>query len=164
VTSEDTRERIVEDAIRDVWEAENNWEEPLPSGRVVSITTIPQANKTLALDMRVRFEQHNTESQVLIEALEKALPLMKKLFSAPQLNEYDEFRLYGSLPMQDKYGKVREDGICKLFITRNLGKKIQWDNIDWLGFHRLLSSENDDKDCVYWIHGGILSRAKYVTD
>lgn len=165
VTSDGTPERIAEDIIRDIWDSTNNWrrlDESLPNARVVSIHSIPQADGTTALDMRVRIERQTTESEVIFKYLDKVMQLMPKLVSAENLANYDEFRLFGSLPMMDQNRNISEDGITKLFITRNLAQKINWSEANGYDLHHYLTRISDGKNCTYWIHGGILSNAKYL--
>lgn len=165
VTSEDTVERIAEDIIREVWGAENNWQrldESLPTARVVSIRSIPQINGTLALDMRVRLERQVTESELIFKYLDKVQKLMPKLLSEDKLKGHDEFRLFGSLPMMDIERNIHEDGITKLSMTRSLAQKITWDNANGYDLHHYLMRLSAAKKCTYWIHGGILSQAKWL--
>lgn len=165
VTSEDTVERVAEDIIREVWGAENNWQqldESLPTARVVSIRSIPQINGTLALDMRVRLERQVTESELIFKYLDKVQELMPKLLSEGKLKGHDEFRLFGSLPMMDIERNISESGITKLALTRTLAQKITWDQANGYDLHHYLMRLNAAKKCTYWIHGGILSQAKWL--
>lgn len=85
VTSEGTSERVAEEIIRDVWGVANYWwhlDKSLPPGRVVSVKIIPQADKTSALDMRVRIDSPNTYAMTVINCLDSVCKLMPKLLSS----------------------------------------------------------------------------------
>lgn len=163
VTAENTPEHVAEGIIRDVWGTRSNREsmtgEIIP--RVKSVKSIPQADGTLALDMRIHIEGA-TEHGVLTGLLDHAKKLFPKLATNEKLNGYNEFRLYGSLPMTDGHGNVSEDYISKLFFTRKAVQEIAWDKIDTPDLHFLLSKMNDGKNCTYWVHGGILSKIEWL--
>lgn len=159
VTSADTPERAAEKIIRDVWKAKNDWarlSETLPTVRVASVKIIPQADKTSALDMRVRIDSPNTYAMTVINCLQSVCELMPKLLSSEKLSGIDEFRLYGSLPMSHG-GKITEDIITKLFMSRELAQNIPWDEANAVDLCKYLLKINDGKNCTYWIHGVILS-------
>ena len=73
VTSEGTSERVAEEIIRNVWGVANYWwhlDKSLPPGHVISVKIIPQADKTSALDMRVRIDSPNTYAMTVINCLQ----------------------------------------------------------------------------------------------
>lgn len=162
VTAEGTPERVSESIIRDVWGAlchRSATDETVQ--RVESIKTVPQANGTLALDMRVRLGGA-TEHGVLSGLLDHVRKLFPKLLAEEKLNGYNEFRIYGSLPMVDNHGNGEEMGISKVFFTRSAAQKIQFDKIDYSELHGLLTKISDGKNCTYWVHGGILSKISWL--
>ena len=162
VTSENTNERAAEDIIRDVWGSTSRRAgEETPITRVVSIKSIPQADGTQTLDMRINIDGA-TEHGVLMGILMHINKLFPRLLAEEKLNDYNEFRLYGSLPMKDQRGNVKEDWVSKVFFTRKAIQEVSWDKIDTIDLHDVLSKMNDGKDCTYWIHGGILSRIKWL--
>lgn len=165
ITSEDTKERTAENIIRDIWESKVSWktlDKSLSDERVISIQSIPQVDGTLALDMRIRLDRSSTESQVIFLMLGKLKKFMPKLLADNNLSSYNEFRLFGSLPMSDKNGKISGDNILKIFFTRSAAEKIQWDKFDDYNLHHLLIKLNSEKECTYWINGNILSKAKWL--
>ncbi len=165
VTSENTNERAAEDIIRDVWETKVSWkriDESLSEERVVSIRTIAQVDGSKALDMRIRLDSTSTESEVIYRLIRKFRETLPKLLADNKLSDYKEFRIFGSLPMSDKYGRTSEDNVCKIFFTRSVAEKIQWDKFNDYGLHHLFLRLNNEGECTYWIHGGILSKAKYL--
>ena len=58
--------------------------------------------------------------------------------------------------MQNMYGNVREDFICKIFLKRSVAKRINWNNLTMEMFHSLLRRLNDGTNCTYWWHGAAL--------
>ena len=159
ITVEGTPERAAEEIIRDVWKAKNDWarlSETLPTVRVASVKIIPQADKTSALDMRVRIDSPSTYAMTVINCLQSVCELMPKLLSSEKLSEINEFRLYGSLPMSHG-GNITEDIITKLFMSRELAQNIPWDEANAVDLCKYLLKINDGKNCTYWIHGVILS-------
>lgn len=162
MTPEGTAERVAEDIIRDVWGARSRRiGEKEPVTRVKSIKTIPQADGTLALDMRIHIEGAN-EYGVWNGLLDHVKKLFPKFIAESKLDGYNEFRLYGSLPMQDRNGNISEDNISKVFFTRKAVQEISWDKVDNNDLHFLLMKKNDGKNCTYWIHGGILSQVPHL--
>ena len=163
VTPEGSVERAAEDLIRDIWGAQNHWqEENMPKSRVVSVKSIPQVDETQALDMRIRIDSRVTESEIIFGVLRNLRKFIPKLLADEKFNPYNEFRMFGSLPMS-KSGYVSEDGVFKLCLTRSEASKISWGEIDEVSLHKLLLPvEKRDAKCTYWFHGGILSRAKYL--
>ncbi|MBQ7732483.1 MAG: hypothetical protein IJT58_00500 [Synergistaceae bacterium] len=162
VTPENTNERIAEEIIRDVWgSTSRRTGEENPITRVIAIKGIPQADGSQALDMRIHIEGA-TEHGVLMGILTHINKLFPKLIAEEKLNAYNEFRLYGSLPMKDQRGNVKEDWVSKVFFTRKAAQQVSWDKIDTFDLHSVLSSMNDGKDCTYWVHGGILSRITWL--
>ena len=164
VTSADAPERAAEDIIRDVWGAENDWarlEKSLQTGRVVSVRIIPQADKTSALDMRVRIDSPNTYAMTIINCLQSVCKLIPKLLLSEKLSGIDEFRLYGSLPMSHG-GNITEDIITKLFMKRELAQNISWDKANAVDLCKYLLKINDGKNCTYWVHGVILSGVEWL--
>lgn len=165
ITSEDTKERAAENIIRDIWESKVSWktlDKSLSDERVISIQSISQVDGTLALDMRIRLDRSSTESQIIFLMLGKLKKFMPKLLADNNLSSYNEFRLFGSLPMSDKNGKISGDNILKIFFTRSAAEKIQWDKFDDYNLHHLLIKLNSKKECTYWINGNILSKAKWL--
>ncbi len=159
VTSEGTSERAAEEIIRNVWGVANYWwhlDKSLPPGRVISVKIIPQADKTSALDMRVRIDSPNTYAMTVINCLQSVCELMPKLLSSEKLSGINEFRLYGSLPMSHG-GNITEDIITKLFMSRELAQNIPWDEANAVDLCKYLLKINDGKNCTYWVHGVILS-------
>ena len=142
VIAEGTPEPAAEEIIRDVWGTRSNREaltgEIIP--RVREIRSISQSDKTLALDMRIHIEGA-TEYGVLTGLLDHAKKLFPKLAADERLNGYNEFRLYGSLPMSDGRGTVSEDYISKLFFTRKAIQDIAWDKTDTPDIHFVLSKK-----------------------
>ena len=160
-TTEGTPERVAEDVIRDVWRAVSYRSGEDPIRRVEAIKSIPQADGTLALDMRIHIEGA-TEHGVLTGLLNHSKKLFPKLATNEKLNGYNEFRLYGSLPMSDGRGRASEDYISKVFFTRKAIKEVAWDKTETPDLHFVLSKMNDGKNCTYWVHGGILSKITWL--
>lgn len=154
VTEEKTLSRQVEEIVRKIWGAENNWQEAQP--RVISISEISQADKNLALELRLRLDDANTGSMVKINLLDHCKAIMEKIFSDEQFIGYNEVRIYGILLLEDKYGKTFEESVCKLFMTKDLAQKIAWDKIDFLRFQEILET-----DGTYWIHNAIEKDARF---
>ena len=155
----DEKKDIARAIIYDVWGKENNWNSTMPRARTNSIEVADLLDGTFVVDMHIRLDEGYNEDAILVSYTDRTLSLMKKLFENDNLKGCIEFRLYGSLPMQDKYGNVSESAVTKLVMPRKLAQKIQWDKFDWKSFHYLMMSENGSQDCQYWIHRGILSRA-----
>lgn len=161
ITAETSTERVAEDIIRDVWKARSNRTgEDKNLTRVRSITSLPQADGTLALDMRIHIEGA-TEHDVLIRLLDHSKKLFPKLAAEEKLKGYNEFRLYGSLPMVDRYGNVSEDWVSKVFFTRKAIDAIDWKK-DSTDLHFVFTRMNDGKNCTYWVHGGILAKISWL--
>lgn len=159
VTPEGTPERATEDIIRDTWGMANYWwhlDKSLSPGRVASIRIIPQADKTSALDMRVRIASLNTYAMTVINCLDSVCKLMPKLLSSEKLSGINEFRIYGSLPMSHG-GNITEDIITKLFMKCELAQKIPWSEANAVDLCKYLLRINDGKNCTYWLHGAIKS-------
>ena len=161
VTSEDTQERVAEDIIRDKWEAKAyRRDETAPNTRVVAVKIIPQVDSTNAMNMVIRIDSAVTESELIFGFFRKLEKFMPALLNESKLAEINEFRIYGMLPMVHNE-VVSEDYVMKLFLQRNIAQKISWD-VNGYDLHHYLTRINDGKNCTYWIHGGILSRAKYL--
>ncbi len=161
VTAEGTPERVAEGIIRDVWGARSHRAGEEPIKRVEVIRSIPQVDGTLALDMRIHIEGA-TEHGVLTGLLDHAKKFFPKLVANEKLNGYNEFRLYGSLPMTDGRGHVSEDYISKVFFTRKAIQEVAWDKTKTPDLHFVLSKMNDGKNCTYWVHDGILSKIGWL--
>ena len=163
VTSADTAERAAEILIRDVWGSKSRRAGETESiTRVKAIRSIPQADGTLALDMRIHIEG-STEYGVWDNVLRNAKELFPKFLKDKNLAGINDFRLYGSLPMRDKgSGYVSEDNVSKLFLTRDSIGKIDWEKTDTTDLHFLLIKMDDGKNCTYWLHGGILSKVSHL--
>lgn len=151
-----TQERMAENIVRDIWGAKTNWEGNEP--RIISIKEIPQIDDTLTLELRLRVDEANVESQIILNLIDNGKPTMEKFFASPELKQYEEVRIYGYLPMVDKYGNVSEDPVAKLFMKRSLANKIAWKNIDSFKYQNILQSENA---ATYWIHPGIQKHSKF---
>lgn len=161
ITAENSTERVAEDIIRDVWGARSNRTgEDKSLTRVRSITSLPQVDGTLALDMRIHIEGA-TEHGVLIGFLDHSKKLFPKLASEEKLKGYNEFRLYGSIPMVDRNGNESEDNISKVFFTRKGIEAVDW-NKDSSDLHFVFTRMNDGKNCTYWVHGGILAKISWL--
>ena len=126
----------------------------LPS--IIQMSSIPQVDGTLTLDCRLRIDDNLTQRYIVLGFIMDTKRAMQKLFDDPKLSGYEEFRFYGAFPMQDMYGNVRENNICKIFLKRSVARKINWDNLTTEMFHDLLRRINDDKNCTYWWHGAAL--------
>ena len=161
ITAETSTERIAEDIIRDVWGARSHRTgEDKSLTRVISIKSIPQVDGTLALDMRIHIEGA-TEHGVLIGLLDGSKKLFPKLAADEKLKGYNEFRLYGSLPMRDRNGNESEDNISKVFFTRKAIDIVDWKK-DSPDLHFVFTRMNDGKNCTYWVHGGILAKISWL--
>ena len=161
ITPKNTPERAAEEIIRDVWGTRSHRAGDEAVRRVREIRSIKQADGTFALDMRIHIEGA-TEHGVLTGLLDHAKKLFPKLVADERLNAYNEFRLYGSLPMSDGRGNVSEDHISKLFFTRKAIQEVAWEKTDTPDLHFVLSKKNDGKGCTYWVHGVILSKITWL--
>ncbi len=164
VTPEDSVERVTENLIRDVWGDKHHWEadkkeKEYPISRVISIRTYDQVDGTKAIDMRIRANKLGTASEFIFDILKQIQKFFPKCLAEDKLSGYNEFRFYFSHPMTSS----RESNVVKLCLTRSEAQKISWEELDVLQLHKLLTSlAKTDNKCEYWIHGSILSEAKYV--
>ena len=124
--------------------------------RIIQMSSIPQVDGTLTLDCRLRINDNLTQRYIVLGFVRDTQRAMQKLVADSKLSGYEEFRFYGAFPMQDMYGNVREDFICKIFLKRSVARTINWDNLTMEMFHSLLRRLNDGTNCTYWWHGAAL--------
>ena len=127
--------------------------------KIISLSSIPQADNTLTLDLKLRINDNLTQRYIVIGYLTQVMELMQELFADSKMNDYNEIRIYGAFPMKNMYGNVQEEFISKIFLKRSTSAKINWQNLTPDEFHNLLTRINNGKDCTYWMHISALKGA-----
>lgn len=79
--------------------------------------------------------------------LDEALKFFPKFFADSRFNNIMAIGLCPYLILTDKYGKQSEEQVATMMINRTVASKINWSNMDFGLFEKLLSSEG-----LLWFH------------
>ena len=149
ITQDNTQERVAEKVLLDVWGAKTNWKGNPP--RLKDISTMQLINNGKALEIRFRVEDNITSSFIANGFIMQCAEAIPKLFAAPELKNITLIRFFGTLTLVDKYGKEEESAVSKLFMTRRLAEKIQWDNVPTDNIPKLIKEDGEQ----FWLHPAI---------